>query len=151
MIKNFIARNRTIISYGFFGVLTTLINILTYQLFYECFSINNIASNILAWVIAVVFAFVTNKIYVFKSNDKSGKTLTREISTFLFARLATGLLDLLIMFLAVNVFEKKAIVFKVISNIIVIISNYIFSKLLVFKESKSCKEQKKDSETHDCS
>ena len=139
MIKNFILRNKTIIYYAFFGVLTTLINIFTYVLFYEYLELSNTISNIIAWIVAVAFAFVTNKLYVFESKDKSKSVLIREILSFSCARLATGLLDLLIMFLAVNIFHKDAILFKVISNIIVIISNYIFSKMFVFKKSKNPK------------
>lgn len=136
MIRSFILRNKTLISYAFFGVLTTLINILAYILFYENLKFNNTVSNVFAWFLAVAFAFVTNKLYVFGSKDKSRVTLTREIISFLFARLATGLLDLLIMFIAVNILHRNAVVFKVISNIIVIICNYIFSKVFVFKKNK---------------
>lgn len=136
MIKNFISRNKMIIYYAVFGVLTTLINIFAYVLLYEYLKISNTVSNIIAWVFAVAFAFVTNKLYVFESKDKSRATVTREVVSFVCARLATGLLDLLIMFVAVNVFHKDAIIFKIISNVIVIISNYIFSKLFVFKKSK---------------
>lgn len=134
MIKNFILRYKSIISYAFFGVLTTLINILAYILFYDYLKFSNTVSNIFAWILAVAFAFVTNKLYVFESKDKSRPTLIRELISFVCARLATGLLDLLIMFVAVNILHKEAILFKVISNVIVIISNYIFSKLLVFKK-----------------
>lgn len=139
MMKNFILRNKTIINYAFFGILTTLINILAYILFYDYLKFSNTVSNIIAWIFAVAFAFVTNKLYVFGSKDKSRATLIRELISFVCARLATGLLDLLIMFVAVSLLQKEAIVFKVISNVIVIISNYIFSKMLVFKKRKQKK------------
>lgn len=125
--------NKTIILYTIFGVLTTLINIAAYSVCYEFIKIPNVPSNIIAWVIAVAFAFVTNKIYVFESKDNSLKNLTKEIVSFTLARVTTGLLDLAIMFVAVDVLAQSAILFKVISNVIVIIMNYIFSKLFVFK------------------
>lgn len=140
MIKNFIVRNKTIISYAFFGVLTTLINIFAYILFYEYFKVPNTISNIIAWVVAVAFAFITNKLYVFESKHRGRAETAREIFSFLCARVATGLLDFLIMFLAVNIFEKEPVIFKVISNIIVIICNYVFSKIFVFKKSKNKQE-----------
>ena len=136
-MKKFILRNKTMVAYAFFGVLTTLINILAYGLFYGHLSLSNTVSNILAWILAVAFAFVTNKVYVFESKDKSRSTLIREVASFLCARIVTGVLDLLIMFIAVNIYHEEALLFKIISNVIVIVCNYIFSKVFVFKRNQS--------------
>ena len=141
MMKKFLLRNKTIILYAFFGVLTTLINIAVYILCYNHLKIPNTISNIIAWILAVAFAFVTNKLYVFESKDKSRPTLIWEIISFSCARLTTGFLDLLIMFISVNILKKEAILFKIISNIVVIICNYVFSKLFVFRKKKTSNKE----------
>ena len=75
-----------------------------------------------------------NKIWVFESRSFDRKTLLRELWTFVAARLATGLLDMGIMYLAVDVLGGNGLVWKLISNVIVIILNYVFSKLIVFRK-----------------
>lgn len=119
------------ILYIFFGGLTTLINIVVYSLFYYFVKIGNVPSNIVAWGIAVIFAFVTNKIYVFESKNAS---IWYELAKFLACRLGTGLLDLGIMYLSVDVFSLNELIMKIISNVIVIVLNYIFSKVIIFKK-----------------
>lgn len=119
------------ILYIFFGGLTTLINIAVYSLFYYFVKIGNIPSNIVAWILAVFFAFVTNKLYVFES--KSG-SVWYELATFLACRAGTGLLDLGIMYLSVDVLRLNELIMKILSNVIVIVLNYVFSKLIIFKK-----------------
>ncbi|MBE5813259.1 MAG: GtrA family protein [Clostridiales bacterium] len=121
------------ILYLVFGALTTLINILTYLLFYEIIKLGNVPSNIIAWIIAVIFAFATNKTYVFESKSKS---ILYELTTFLACRLGTGIIDLGIMFVTVDILIFDATLMKIISNVIVIILNFVFSKLIVFKKDR---------------
>ena len=83
---------------------------------------------------SVLFAFITNKLYVFESKSMEMKTFFSELVKFMGARLATGLLDLAIMFIGVDVMQGPAMIFKVASNVIVIILNYVLSKLIVFKK-----------------
>lgn len=104
--------------------------------YYLCFNligIPNVPSTIIAWVLAVFFAFVTNKLWVFDSKYFSAEVLKHELPTFFGARIATGLLDVGIMFLAVDVLHWNSTVWKLISNVLVIIINYIASKLIIFK------------------
>ncbi len=122
-----------LIKYGVFGVLTTLINVVTYAICYERFQFLNVVSNMIAWTLAVLFAFITNKLYVFESKSMKKKTFFREFVKFTVARLATGGLDLGIMFVGVDMMRGPALIFKVISNVIVIILNYVLSRLVVFK------------------
>ena len=122
------------ILYLFFGGCTTLVNIAVYSLCYKLCGIPNVPANILAWVFAVLFAFVTNKIWVFESRSLSFAVLLKECAAFFAARILTGLLDLGIMFTAVDHFHRNALIWKVISNIIVIILNYIASKRFIFKK-----------------
>ena len=136
-MKRIIYKYKSIIAYLFFGVLTTLINWGSYYLFYNIASIPNVPSTIIAWIIAVAFAFITNKLWVFNSKSFNSKTILHEIWTFTVARLITGILDVVIMYFAVDVFAWNSTLWKMLSNIIVIILNYIFSKLFVFKKENS--------------
>lgn len=133
-IKELCEKYKSIISYGFFGVCTTVINWAAYFLCYNIAGIPNVVSTVIAWVIAVIFAFITNKLWVFESKSFEKNILIHEIWTFFTARIATGVLDVAIMYFAVDVFQMNATVWKLISNIIVIVLNYIFSKLVIFSK-----------------
>ena len=133
-VKDLLKKYKFIILYGIFGVLTTLINIVSYSLFYSVFGVSNVISNIIAWVISVLFAFITNKLWVFESKSFEFKLFMAELGNFTLCRLATGLLDLGIMFVGVDLLKGPAIILKVVSNIIVIILNYVMSKVFVFKK-----------------
>ena len=95
-----------------------------------------ISSNIIAWILSVLFAFVTNKIYVFDSRNYTVPVVLRELIDFTVSRGATGLLDLGLMYLFVSVIGIEDMISKIIINIIVIILNYILSKIYVFKDKK---------------
>ena len=138
-MKNLLMKYKGFILYAVFGVCTTLINWGTYYLCYSIIHIPNVLSTIIAWIVAVAFAFITNKIWVFDSKSFEGKTLLFEIWTFIAARLATGALDVAIMYFTVDVFAMNSTVWKLISNIIVIVLNYILSKLVIFKKGNSDK------------
>ena len=133
MIK-LIKKYQSIIFYGIFGVLTTIINIFTYNLCYYKFDINNTVSNIIAWIFAVSVAYLTNKVWVFDSKSWKWDVLRREIVAFVSCRLATGVMDLIIMFICVDILAFHAMLMKIISNVLVIILNYVFSKLVIFKK-----------------
>ena len=123
-----------IILYGIFGVLTTVINIAVYGIFYSVLDVSNVISNIIAWVISVLFAFITNKLWVFESKSFDIKLFMKELGSFTLCRVTTGVLDLGIMFVSVDLLKGPAMILKVVSNVIVIILNYIMSKLFVFKK-----------------
>ncbi|MBQ9394631.1 MAG: GtrA family protein [Proteobacteria bacterium] len=135
MIKKLLIKYKAIIIYGIVGCLSTAINIGVYLLCYEIISIPNVPSNIIAWIISVLFAFILNKLYVFESKDMTLPVFMRELVKFILARLGTGLLDVLIMYITVDVMEWNAAVWKIISNIIVIIGNYVLSKFVVFSKN----------------
>lgn len=128
------------ILYLFFGVLTTLVNILAYTVLSKLIQVDYMVSNVIAWVLSVIFAYVTNKIYVFDSKTKGFKELITQISTFFMARALSLILDMGIMYIGINIFKFNDIVVKIVSNIIVIIANYIISKLWIFKDSKGKKQ-----------
>lgn len=129
-----IKKYKSFVAYAIFGVFTTVVNVVTYNVCYYRVGIGNTLSNIVAWVLAVTFAYLTNKVWVFDSKSWKFETLKREIPTFVSCRLATGVLDLLIMFICVDVMGWHAMLMKLISNVLVIILNYVFSKLLIFKK-----------------
>ena len=133
-LTGFALKHKDIVLYGIFGVLTTLINIVAYIVCFNVFSISNVPSTIIAWIIAVIFAFITNKLWVFDSKNFDRRTLAHEIPTFFGARIATGVLDVLIMYLTVDVMNWNSTIWKLISNVIVIVLNYVASKLIIFKK-----------------
>lgn len=120
--------------YLIFGALSTLVNILAYSLLYYSFHISNAISNVLAWIIAATFAYITNKLYVFGSKVDNKKELLKEIVYFYGCRLLTLAIDEGIMVVAVDKLGWNALLMKIIANIIVIILNFIFSKILIFKK-----------------
>lgn len=122
---------REIIAYLIFGVLTTLVNIVVYFVANNLLSINYLISNFLAWFISVLFAYITNRAYVFESTSSQ---FIKEAIKFFGSRLTTGLIDMVLMWLLVSFTPINDILIKTLVNIIVIVLNYIFSKLFVFKE-----------------
>lgn len=128
--------NRQLILYLFFGVCTTAINTICYWLLYDVLTLNNIISTIVAWFVAVLFAFVTNKVLVFESRRASVKARIGEAFSFLGCRMLTGILDVMIMAVTVDMLQWNGLFWKLISNIIVTVINYIASKFLIFKEKE---------------
>lgn len=123
-----------IILYLFFGVLTTLVNFLVYYPLYNLCGLSATVSNVIAWAVAVAFAFVTNKPFVFKSHDWSVSTVWPELTKFVACRIGSGLLETGAMFLFVDVLEMNGNVLKVIVSVAVVILNYVGSKLFVFQK-----------------
>lgn len=123
-----------IILYIFFGGITTLINIVSYYLFYNVFNVSNVTSNIIAWFLSVIFAFATNKIWVFNSKSWDAKIAIKELVSFISVRLLTGVFDTSVMYIGVDLFKFNSLIMKILSNLIVLISNYIGSKFFIFKK-----------------
>ena len=128
------SKYKGIILYGIFGILSTIIDLAAYYVCYNFIKIPNVQSVIIAWGTAVLFAFITNKIYVFESKSFAPKIFLREIFAFTSCRIGTGILEVVIMYLAVDVLNLNSTRWKFISNVIVIILNYIASKILIFKK-----------------
>ena len=129
-------RYSEIINYLIFGFLTTIISLVVYYLLTYKFldpnkSICLQIANIISWIAAVTFAYVTNRKYVFNSKNKNKK---KEISNFVLARIITLLLDMAIMALGVTILHFNDKFIKIISQVVVIVSNYVFSKLFVFRK-----------------
>ncbi len=123
-----------LITYLIFGVLTTVVNYLVYLPCYNLLSMSSSVSNMIAWVVAVAFAFVTNKPFVFRSHDWSAKTVGRELTGFLATRIGSGLLETLILLVSVDILHWNGNLWKLLTSVIVVIANYLGSKLLVFRK-----------------
>lgn len=122
--------------YLIFGALATIVNILVYSIAFYSFGIENGTSNVIAWIVAAIFAYITNKIFVFESKVDTKKALLKEMTSFFGCRLLTLLIDQAIMVISVDKFGWPGLLMKVISNIIVIILNFVLSKLIIFKKQK---------------
>ena len=123
-----------IVSYLIFGVLTTLVNYLVYLPCLNLLKLSAVLSNIIAWTISVAFAYLTNKPFVFRSHDWSMKTVLPELSKFVATRISSGAIETAILFLTVDLLGWNGNIWKLITNVIVVILNYIGSKMLVFRK-----------------
>ena len=132
-ISSLFSTHKQIILYLIFGVCTTVINTVCYWLLYDVLSWSNLLSTVIAWLAAVIFAFVTNKRYVFESKKSGIHEQLTEFASFFSCRILTGILDVVIMAVAVDMLKWNGLVWKLISNIIVTVLNYIASKFLIFK------------------
>ncbi len=133
-IKELIVRHREILLYIIFGGMTTLVNYLVYLPLYNSIGISASVCNIIAWFFSVVFAFFTNKPFVFKSNDWSPKTVLKEIITFFSCRIGSGLAETVIIFLTVDMMHWNGNIWKLLTSVLVVILNYFFSKWMVFRK-----------------
>ena len=132
LIRKFL--NRETISYLLFGILTTIVNYAVYVLC-KWLGIHYTASTILAWLLAVAFAYITNKLFVFESRSFKKAVLLKEITAFVSCRLVSGLCDLGFMMLAVGVIGINDFIAKLAANVFVVIVNYVFSKLFIFRKN----------------
>lgn len=132
---NIYKKNKEIINYLIFGVLTTVVSFVVYFIFAKIFKIDEVISNVISWFFSVLFAFITNKLYVFESKETGKKTLLKEIISFYLARLFTGVVcDLGIFALMVKTFKINDVLSKLVTQVIVIVLNYVLSKLIVFRK-----------------
>ena len=125
-------KNREIIMYLIFGGLTSLISIVLYTFFYYFWGLPNLVSNAVSLFFSILFAFVTNRRWVFEPTEAS---FFKECCSFYLSRLSTSLLEMLIMYIFVDVFLFNNLAIKIIATVVVIISNYVLSKFIVFKKS----------------
>ena len=124
----------SIVSYVFFGAVTNVVNLVVYYICYHMAGLNSDLSTVIAWVLAVLTAFLTNKPFVFGSHDWSMKVLLPEAGSFFGCRLGSGLVELLLMHITVEMLGWPGMLMKLLVNVIVMILNYVASKLLVFRK-----------------
>lgn len=133
-IRMLIRKHYDILAYLFFGVLTTAVNYIVYLPCYNLMHFSAAVSNVIAWVVAVAFAYLTNKPFVFKSHDWSAKTVVPELTKFVTCRIGSGVMETAIIFLTVDLLHWNGNVMKLITSVLVVILNYVASKLVVFRK-----------------
>lgn len=124
------------INYLIFGFLAFVLNYVLYYLFSKVLSLHYLVATVLSWALTVVFAYWTNRTFVFKSKNKDVKALFEEFISFIGARVATELLEVALMFLMVDCAHLNEFISKFVCQVLVIVANYFLSKLWIFKEKK---------------
>uniref|UniRef100_UPI00403F36CE GtrA family protein n=1 Tax=Candidatus Enterococcus willemsii TaxID=1857215 RepID=UPI00403F36CE len=124
-----------VFTYLFFGGLTTLVNIAVHFLCLDLFRWHYIVATIVSWTVSVLFAFVTNKIWVFQSKSTSIMAWWSEFARFIFYRLLSLAMDVGCMYLLIEVFAMSNLFAKIFTQILVVLANYIFSKFLIFQKN----------------
>ncbi|MEG1423497.1 MAG: GtrA family protein [Romboutsia sp.] len=132
---NLYGKYKEIILYLFFGLLTTVVSISSYYLCSEILQLHYLISNIISWIFAVIFAYVTNRIWVFESKSKGIQSVLKEIFTFINCRLLSGIIDMAVMILLVDIININDLYSKIFTQFIVVILNYLLSKLIIFKNN----------------
>ena len=117
----------------FFGGLTFVVSIASYAFFEYSLKLSPLIANIFSWILAVIFAYLTNRIWVFKNIAQDIKGILQEVVSFFSGRILTLVIEEIILYIGITLLEFNSIATKIIGQIVVIISNYFISKLLVFK------------------
>lgn len=127
-----IYKYREIISYLFFGVCTTVLNMVLYYMLYEKLGVSNSVSVVSSNIFCILFAYVTNRKWVFQNRAVGAKAIKKEMTTFFMARIGTLAIDWAFMIVTVDILLQNGSLMKLVSNIIVVILNYLASKLIIF-------------------
>lgn len=123
------------------GVCTMIVSLVSYFIMANTLQMYYQAANIISWVLAVAFAYVTNKKYVFKSPYTSVQATTKELVSFVSSRVASLLVEILSMFFFVQVCQMDDNIVKLMNQVLVTVLNYIFSKFWVFRKEKQHRGQ----------
>ena len=140
-IRRLLRKYKEPILYVFFGGLTTLLNMAVYFVCTKALKMGLEISDILAWIAGVLFAYVTNKLFVFESRNRKGRQLWLEFGEFVGARVLSLVVDVLFLEITVKGLGWWDVPMKILANIIVIIMNYVFSKLFIFKKKEETKDE----------
>lgn len=135
-VKNLYHKYNDVVLYLVFGVLTTVVNYIVYLPCLNFLGFSASVSNAIAWVVAVAFAFLTNKPFVFRSHDWSAKVVFPELGKFLGCRIGSGVLETAILLVTVDLLKWDGNLWKIVTSVLVVILNYVGSKLLVFRKKK---------------
>ena len=136
-LRNFIEKYWDILSYLFFGGLTTVVRFVSYWVLVDVLHLHYMAATVLSWVISVTFAYVTNRKWVFESRAHGLCAMLWEMISFFACRLASGFMEMGMMFIGVDLFCVNDKAVKLIANIFVIVANYILSKVFVFRKKQN--------------
>ena len=134
MIREYWEKYKDVFFYLVFGVLTTVVNIAVYWISVHILGTSVMVGTILAWALAVFFAYITNRTMVFHSSATGADEVLKEIVSFFACRIGTGVVDWAIMLIFVTILHFNHMIVKILANIIVIVLNYILSKFVIFKQ-----------------
>ena len=135
-LSELLQRYKSQLLYLFFGGCTTLVNVVVYGLCAHAAGLSTTLSTVIAWVVSVLFAYLTNRTWVFESRAGAAPDILREMGYFFLCRLATGALDLAIMYVCVDRLGLPDMPVKLLSNVVVIVLNYVASKLFIFAKKE---------------
>ncbi len=133
------------INYLIFGFLAFVLNYILYFVFADAMQMHYMAATVLSWVLTVVFAYWTNRTFVFKSQNKDTGSVVKEFVSFIGARIATEVLELVLMYVMVDLLSINDKISKLVCQALVILANYVLSKIWIFKKSDGDAEE---GETH---
>lgn len=139
-LQKMLTRYRELILYVFFGGVTTLVNFAAYWLFTDVLHVHYLVSNVLAWLLSVIAAFVSNKAVVFADARVTPGVVAAQFLSFAGFRAATGALETGLLWVGVDCLRINDKIIKLAAAVIVVVTNYIFSKLVIFRKSKKEKE-----------
>lgn len=134
IFEPFYKKHKEILMYLFFGGLTFVVSILSYAFFNITLSMNELIANVVSWIIAVTFAFVTNRIWVFDAPTNTMSEFMKQMLSFFGGRVVTLVIEEIILLVFITVLHFASMPVKVVAQIVVIALNYIISKLLIFKK-----------------
>ena len=135
-IKEIYKKYKDVIPYLFFGVCTTIVNVIAYWVYAHPIGLGVMFSTIIAWILAVLFAFFTNRKWVFHSDRTGVSAVAKEMIVFFACRLATGAVDWICMYLFVDVLKWNDLIIKFCANVVVVVLNYLASKIVIFKRKE---------------
>ena len=133
-IRKLFLRYYDLIMYLVFGVMTTAVNYLVYLPCFNMLGLSASVSNMISWVVSVAFAFLTNKPFVFRSHDWSAKVVWPELVKFVGCRVGSGVMETVILFVTVDTLRWNGNIWKLVTSVLVVVVNYVGSKLLVFRK-----------------
>lgn len=136
ILNLFYTLHKEVLLYLFFGGLSFFVNVSSFLLLNSVFCMGELWTNVIAWTVTVVFVYVTNKLWVFKVELHTGRELFLQIASFFAGRLGTLALEEAIIFIFITKLKLNTVVIKIVAQIVVIITNYVISKLLVFRKGE---------------
>ena len=133
-LKNVFIKYQSFLLYVIFGVLTTIVNIIVFFILYNMLHTGHNIAYVVAWFWAVLFAYLTNRVWVFHSTSSTTADIVKEVWQFYLARVLTGIIGYFILTFGVDLLHQDANIWNIIQNIFVIVSNFVLSKLIIFKK-----------------
>ena len=124
------------IDYLFWGGVAFVLSMVLFYIFANMMMIEEQIANVITWIICVIFTYITNRTFVFRSKSKGFKAVSKELTEFTTARLATLVLENVVLFICIDLLVWHNMLAKLIGQFLVIVSNYVLSKLWIFKKDK---------------